>query len=124
MSKAIYEPNGLHLLVLKESFERIYCEEYLNSTQTSEASLDVNPFAKFRVQLAEYADNVKPLYYEERDGIPSKKRIPRRVSKKSGTVVGQHIGRFRTSDQSDRDRPDWQPPPSEQEGDNDYEDVG
>ncbi len=118
MSKAIFRPEGLHLINLFKELESILD---LFHRGDKGALLELR---NFKDRFEDVITSVQPTHYEDRDGIQEKKRVPRKISKKADPMVRQYtVGYSRVSD-SDRDRPNTEPSPTESERDNNYKDIG
>jgi len=121
MSKAIFEPNGLNLIILNKDFTRLM-EALIGNNRIPRETLSI--LEAFQAQLNKVAILVKPTHYEERDGVPSKKQVPNRISKKTDAMVRQYTVRRSSGLIADRGGPDTEPSPTEFERYNSDPDVG
>ena len=119
MSKAIYEPNGL---ILKQFFYRMECfEKKFSKEIMGEAH---HSFCSIMDEFHESVDSIKSTHYEERDGLPSKKKPSSRIYTKTNSMVRHDLSGRGGSNDSNRSQSDSEPSPTEFERNNGYKDIG
>ncbi len=112
-------PEGHNLLSLCKDLMRV---RGLLGTSSSEQGEKALIQLDQLIQRIETSIEVQPIY-EERNGIQEKKRS-RKITKKTSPMVRQHNIGQRAGDEFDRDRPKFEPSPTEQERNNGYKDIG